>query len=159
MRRGGEPDLVVHDEVDRAARAMPAQTREAEPFGHDALPGECGVAVQEDADDFLALGIAHLVLLGAHLAEDDRVDRLEVRGVGRQRQVHGVVVEDAVRRCAEVVFHVPRAINVLGLERSALKLVEDRAVGLLHDVWRARKAARGAACRSRSPSRPARRRA
>ena len=33
-----------------------------------------------------------------------------------------------------MVFHITRSIDLFGLERSALKLVEDRAVGLAHDV-------------------------
>jgi hypothetical protein len=39
---------------------------------------------------------AHLILLGAHLAEHDRIDDLKVRGVGGQRQVNIVAVELAV---------------------------------------------------------------
>jgi hypothetical protein len=40
-----------------------------------------------------------------------------------------------------VVFHVPRSIHVLGLERPALKLVEDRAIGFLHHVGQNRQTA------------------
>jgi hypothetical protein len=66
----------------------------------------------------MRLGNGHvarlLVLLGAHLAEHDRIDDLEVRRVGGQRQVDLVAVELAVRRGAEVVLHVARAFDVVG---------------------------------------------
>jgi hypothetical protein len=75
-----------------------------------------------------------LVLLGAHLAEHHRIDDLEVRRVGGQRQVHVVAVELAVRRGAEVVLDVARAFDVVGRERAALELVEDRAVRLAHHL-------------------------
>jgi hypothetical protein len=40
-----------------------------------------------------------------------------------------------------VVFHVARSIHILGLERPALELVEDRAIGLAHHVGQHRQAA------------------
>ena len=83
---------------------------------------------------WLRVGVAALVLLGAHLAEHHRVHRLEMRGVGRQRQVDDVAVELAVGRGAEVVLHVARAVHVLGLRGAALELGEQRGVGLVHDV-------------------------
>ena len=47
-RIGGEADLVVDDEMQRAAGPVAAQTREAEAFGHHALSGESGVAVDQE---------------------------------------------------------------------------------------------------------------
>ncbi len=130
--RGGEADLVVHDDMHGAAGTVALDARKLEALGHDALSGEGRVAVQKDRQDLrAAFGlIAVLRLLGADLAEDDRVHRLEVAGVGGQRQVDGVAVEGPVGGGAEVVFHVARAVHVLGLEAAALELVEDRAVGL-----------------------------
>src|SRR5262249_3461077 len=75
-----------------------------------------------------------LVLLGAHLAQHDRIDDLQVRGVGRKRKMHAVAVEGAVRGGAQVVFDVARAIDVFGLGRAALEFVEDGAMRLAHDV-------------------------
>jgi hypothetical protein len=43
-------------------------------------------------------------------------------------------VELAVRRGAEMVFDVARAADILGVGRAAGEFVEDRAVGLAHDV-------------------------
>ncbi len=141
MRRGGEADLVVHDDVDRAARLVAAEAREAEALGHDALACKRRVTVQKHRDDARAVMIVELRLLGACLAEDNGVHRLEVRGVRRQRQVDGVAVELAVGRGAEVVLHVARALHVVGLEAAALELVEDRAVGLAHHVGQHRQPA------------------
>src|SRR5690606_3264779 len=137
----GEADLVVHHDVHGAAGTVPLDARKLEALGHDALSGEGRVAVQKDRQDGAAFRlITELVLLGAHLAEDDRVHRLEVAGVGGQRQVDGVAVEGPVGGGAEVVFHVARAVHVLGLEAAALELVEDGAVGLGEHVREDRQA-------------------
>ena len=54
LRRGREPDLVVDDEVDGAARAVAREPGEVERLGDDTLAGEGGVAVQEDREDGMA---------------------------------------------------------------------------------------------------------
>jgi hypothetical protein len=48
--------------------------------------------------------------------------------------VHRIAVEFAVRRGAEVVFHIARPFDILGLEAAALEFVEDRAIGLAHHI-------------------------
>ncbi len=65
LGRGGEADLVVHDQVDRAARAVAGHFRKAERFLHNALSGERGVAVERDGDDAVAVVIAEVRLLRA----------------------------------------------------------------------------------------------
>ena len=77
---------------------------------------------------------AVLVLLGARLAEHHRIDDLQMRRIGGERQMHLVAVELAVRRGAEVIFHVAGAFDVVGRRRAALELVEDRAVRLAHHL-------------------------
>jgi hypothetical protein len=42
------------------------------------LAGEGRIAVHQDAGDLGPLAVAALILLGPHLAEHDRVDRLEM---------------------------------------------------------------------------------
>jgi hypothetical protein len=114
---------------------VPLEAGKTEAFGNDTLAGESRIAVDQTAAEPYALGrIAKLVLLGADLSEDHRIDDFEVRWVGRQRQVNLVAIKLAVGRRPEVVFHVARAFNIVGLERSALELVEDRAVRLAHHV-------------------------
>ena len=57
-----------------------------------------------------------------------------MRRIGGERQVHLVAVELAVGRGAEVILHVARAFDLVGRERAALELVEDRAVRLAHHL-------------------------
>ena len=135
-RIGGEADLVVDDEMHRAAGAVPAQARQAEAFGDHALAREGGVARDQERHHHgavLGRGAA-LVLLGAHLAEHHRIDDLEMRGIGGERQMHPVAVELAVRGGAEMVFDVARALDLVGGRGAALELVEDGAVRLAHHL-------------------------
>ena len=115
-RIGGEADLVVDDEMDRAAGTVTLQPRQAEAFRHHALAGEGGIAVQQQRQHRIAVlaGLAMLVLLGPDLAEHHRIDDLEMRGIGGEREVDVVVVEAAVRRSAEMVFHIARALDIVG---------------------------------------------
>ena len=160
-RIGGEADLVVDDEVDRAAGAVALQAGQAEAFRHHALAGERRVAVHQQRHHHGAVvrRRAVLVLLGAHLAEHHRIDDLEMRRVGGERQMHLVAVELAVRRGAEVILHVARAFDVVRREGAALELVEQRAVRLAHHLGQHVEAAAMRPCRARSPSRRACRRA
>ena len=134
LRRGGEADLVVDDEMEAAAGGVAGDAREAEAFGDDALAGEGGVAVEQHRQDEVALDVAAGVLLGLALAEHDRIDRLEMAGVGQQREMDLDVVELAVGRGAEMIFDVARAADILGVGGAAGELGEDRAEGLAHDV-------------------------
>ena len=112
----GEADLVVDDEVHRAAGAVAAQSRQPEAFGDHALAGEGGVAVDQQRHHHGAVvaGGAVLILLGAHLAEHDRHDNLQMRRIGGERQMHPVAVELAVGGGAEMILHVARALDLVG---------------------------------------------
>ncbi len=132
--RGGEADLIIDNEVQRAADAVPAQARQAEAFGDHALSGEGRIAVQEERQHLFALLVVALVLLCPDLAEHDGIDDLEMGGIGGQRQVHAILVELAIGGGAEMVFHVARALDLVGVGRASLELVEDRPVGLAHDI-------------------------
>ena len=83
--RGGEADLVVDDDVNRAARAVALEVGEVQSLHHDALPGERRVAVKKHGeravdDDFAREfpAVLHLVLTRAHHALDDGIDEFEV---------------------------------------------------------------------------------
>ncbi len=72
-RVGGEADLVVDDEMDRAAGAVAPELRQVEGLGDQPLSGEGGVAVQQqahhlDARLFVGPALGALGLLGADLA-------------------------------------------------------------------------------------------
>ncbi len=113
---------------------MAAQAGQTEAFGDHALAGEGRVAVEQKRQHLFALPVPHLILLGADLAKHHGIDALKMRGVGGERQVHAVLVELAVGRGAQVIFHVTRAFDIVGLGGAAAELVEDGAVGLGHDV-------------------------
>jgi hypothetical protein len=115
---GGEADLVVDDEMDRAAGAVTAQARQTETFRHNALAGKGRIAMQQQRQDLSTSGDhrprhGQLVLLGARLAQHHRVHDFQVRRVGGQRQVDLVAVELAIRRGAEVVFHIAGAFHLV----------------------------------------------
>ena len=103
---GGEADLVVDDQVHRAARAVAAGLREVEHFLVDALAGHGGVAVDQHRQHLVLVGVAATDLAGIHRTLDHRVDDLEVRGVERERQVHRAARGHHVAREAHVVLHV-----------------------------------------------------
>src|SRR6185312_12193758 len=65
-RAGGEADLVVDDEMDRAAGAIAFELGEIERFGHEALTGERRIAMHQQADNLIARRILALLLLGAN---------------------------------------------------------------------------------------------
>ena len=132
-RVGGEADLVVDDQVERAARVVARELGEHQRLGHEALARERGVAVQEQAHHAAARLVVAQVLLRAHLAEHDRIDGLEVRGIRREREVELAVAHDPVGRRAHVVLDVARAVVVVG-GGAAAELGEDRAIGLVHHV-------------------------
>ena len=114
---------------------MAAQAGQPEALRHHALTRKGRVAVDQHRHDLGALDIVvQLILLGAHLAEHHGIDDLQMRGVRRQRQMHLVVVELAVRRGAEVIFDVARAFHFVGRGRAALELVEDDAMRLAHHL-------------------------
>src|SRR5882757_6240481 len=54
-RISGEADLVVDNEMQGAAGPVAPQPREAEAFGYHALPGESGVAMDQERQRFRAL--------------------------------------------------------------------------------------------------------
>ncbi len=133
-RRGGEADLVVDDDVDRAAGAVAAQLREVERLGDHALAGERRVAVDEQREDRERGALVEHVLLGAGDALEHRVDGLEVGRVRRHRHLDlgpGAGAELALG--AEVVLHVAGALDRARVD-VALELAEDLAVLLADDV-------------------------
>ena len=90
--------------------------------------------MKQHREDLVALRVALDLLHRAGLAEHDRIDRLEVRGVRQKREMDLDPVELAVGRRAEVIFDVARAADVGRVGGAARELVEQGAVGLAHDV-------------------------
>ena len=85
-------------------------------------------------------------LLGPHPSLDDRVDRLEMAGIGRQGQVDRVLVgRHVIGREAKVILDVAVAADGLG-QVVALEFVEDHRRTVCRGHWRARSTGPGAAC-------------
>src|SRR4029078_7038248 len=66
--RRGEADLIVDDEMQRAASAVPAQAGEAQTFGNHALAGEGGVSMQQERQPLLSVLVMVFVLLLSYFA-------------------------------------------------------------------------------------------
>ena len=121
--------------MDGAAGAVAGELGEVQRLGHDALAGERGVAVDEERDDFLALGdVAEDALAGAGLALHDRIDGLEVRGVGGHAQADGGAAGGGdLGLVTEVVLHI--AVAGDGVGKIVLReLLEDELVALAEDA-------------------------
>ncbi len=131
---GGEADLVVDHDVDRAADPEAGQLRQVERLGHHALTGEGGVAVDQQRQRGVVGGVVAPVLLGPGHALHHRVDRLQVAGVRGERQVEHPRVGAAVHPVRpQVVLHVARTLGGQRVE-VPLELPEDLAVRLADDV-------------------------
>ena len=142
VRIGGEPELVVGDEVDGAADVPAGEPRQVERLGDDALAGERRVAVDEDAEHLAAvqprraLGVDPGRRRAGH-TDQHRVDRLEVTRVGRHRdhQRRRHVGTDQPR--PGVILHVahPAQLDAAApREQRILELGQDLGVRLLHHV-------------------------
>ena len=139
--RGGEADLVVGNDVNGAAGGVAGKRGEIERFGHHALAGEGRIAMDENGHARLVVPhrFARFVgdiLRSAHHADHDRIDRLEVARVRRERQRHldHVTLLSAEQPRAEVVFHVAGELLgriVLVLLRSPLGALEGSDDGLV----------------------------
>ena len=135
-RVGREPDLVVRDHVQRAAGRVAVDRVEVERLRDDALPGERGVAVDEDRQRDRRVvdpGARRAVgLLGARETLDHGVDGLEVARVRRERDLDLAGLREARLRRGEVVLHVPGPALRIRDERVdrplALELAQDRRV-------------------------------
>ena len=90
-RIGRVADLVVRDQVQRAARRVALERLQIERLGDDALAGEGRVTVDQHGQRdrrIVDAGAARAVgLLGARATFDDRVGGLEVARVGDDRDV------------------------------------------------------------------------
>ena len=100
LRRGGEPDLIVDDDVDGAADAVTGQVRQIQRLGDHALARERGITVHHHRHDRVGLVVAVVVrpsvqqvLLGPDQTFHHRVHGFQVRRVGGQGHLNIVVAE------------------------------------------------------------------
>ena len=111
--RDREADLVVDDQVNRAAGVEAARLRQLQRLHHDALACEGRVAVNQDRNDLVALRVVATLLARAHRAFDDRIHDFQVRRIERERDVHVARRRANVGREALVILHVARTLHVV----------------------------------------------
>ena len=114
-RVGGEADLVIHDDVNRAASAVRIQVRDVERFGHDALARKRRVAMNGDRHHREFVSLTHAArhtLQRAHHAFDDRVHHFEVRRIGCETQRDRLAVHVPRADEAHVILHVARRVAI-----------------------------------------------
>ncbi len=122
--------------MQRPARRIALERLEIERLGHDALPGEGGVAVNQDGQrdrgivDARAGRTVGLLCAGATL--DDGVRGLQVARVGDDRHVDLAGRSDARSRRRQVVLHVSGTALRVDDERIdrplAFELAQDRLI-------------------------------
>ena len=114
-RGGGETDLVVDDDMDRASGAVALQLGEVKDFRHDSLTGDSGVSMDENGEDALALGISNNALTGAGFAFDYGINGFQVTGVGSEADFNFVpVLRFAFGFEAEMVLYITVSKNGVG---------------------------------------------
>ncbi len=135
-RRRRESDLVVDDDVDRAARPVAGELRQVEDLRHDPLPRERCVAVEQQRQHPLPrfLAVADPFLLRADHAFDDGVHGLEVRRVRRHGDRDAApALARALRPRALVVLDVALVGREIGVHRP-LEAGEDALGRVADDV-------------------------
>ena len=95
---GRESDLVVRDQVQRAAGRVALEVLQVQGLGDDPLAGERRVAVQEDGQHLCVVAlVAEGRLLGADHSLHDGVDELEMARVRRERDAELLAARREVR--------------------------------------------------------------
>ena len=140
---GGEPELVVDDDVDRPARVPAVQAAQVQRFRDDALSGKRRVAVNQDRHAPRRIELRRTPLVrrrprGPRHAFHDRIDRLEMARVGRHRhlEVHRAPILNRALGPG-VVLHIPGPRHVLAevaRRHRILELGQDLLVRLAQHV-------------------------
>ena len=142
----GESELVVGDDVNDAADVVAVEPRQVQRFGDDALTGKRGVAVNQDAEHFLAVQLrlarAGSTSVAAARAIPTSTGSTASRWLGfggmlMISDLRPAVAIDGVVARAGVILHVahPAEIDARRTrEQRILELGEHLRVRLLHDV-------------------------
>ena len=117
-----------------ATDLVPGHLGEVERLGHHALAREGGVTVHEDRQHGEAIGVGGGVAERTRHALHHGVDRLEVAGVGGERERDVVAGgREVLAGGPEVVLHVAGALGARRVEL-ALEFAEHLRVRLAHDA-------------------------
>ena len=114
LGRGGEPDLVVGDDMNRAPSVVTRQAKKIQRLGHYALAREGRIAMDEDRQRPRGIEARrprpiHLSSGSARHSLDHGVDRFEVTRVRRERhnEARGLTLFHGAPR-PRVILHVAR---------------------------------------------------
>ena len=111
IRRRGETDLVVDDDVQRAADGVTGKLAQVERFLNDAFAGKRRVAVNEQAEHLAAIAVAKPVLMRAHAAQHDGIHKFQMARIEAKRDVHfRARRRRPIAAVAEMIFHVAAAL-------------------------------------------------
>ncbi len=111
----GKADLVIDDDVDRAAGVEPTGFRKLEGFGHDALSGEGRITVNEHGQNLVTLSIAPSILPGPHGTLHDGIDDLQMRRIESKRDMDVATRRANIGREALVIFDVTGTLLFSGV--------------------------------------------
>src|SRR6185437_5868319 len=101
---------------------------------YNTLAGNGGVAVDQDGEHLVVVALVHDVGLRTDEAFDHRVDRLQMRRVGHELEIDGLIgVRCHYAAVAHMIFYVTAAHGLVRLGRS-FELTEDLLIGLAHDI-------------------------
>lgn len=130
----GETDLVVDNKVNGSSGGESRQRVEAKGLVNNTLTGERSISMDQNTHSGFVGGLIVIeVLDGAGLSENNGILRLQMRGVGNQRQVNTLSRRSrALKVHAQVVLDIARSL-VASFGGSA-ELAENRLVGLAYDV-------------------------
>ena len=127
--------MIVHNQVNSTADLVAIQLREVEALRHDALSRKSSITMDQDRNDFLTIdGVLEDALTCTGLAQDDRVDRLEMARIGGKIDLDLLTLLVAAGcLVTQVVLHVSAGIAKV---RSVFvaEFVEDDGEGLLEEI-------------------------
>ena len=121
MRACRKANLVVDDDMDGSAGAIPTKRREGKGLADNTLSSKGGIAMQQNAQDLSPLSIVALLLFCPYTANHDRIDNFQMRWVRREAEMHLRLIELPVGRCAHVIFHITGSTSFLRIGRVAKK--------------------------------------
>ena len=135
VRQGGESDLVVDDDVNRATSLIAVELRHVKRLCHNALPDECSVTMDHHRQNLLAiLRVVEQSLESARLALHYRRHCLKVARVWGEVNANLAAIDRSAGVLKpEMVLHIPITVGNL-LHIIVTEFVEQELVVLANNV-------------------------
>ena len=111
-------DLIVHDHMDRAADPCRFELIEVQRFLNDPFTGESGIAVNQQAQNLVAIAVLSSILLGTYSAHRDGIDEFQMAGIETERQVNlATITGIPVVAVSEMVLDVAGRYSIRDRDR------------------------------------------